>query len=159
MGTLSSQQPVEALVRVPRCPKTIRYLYRSVLLSQYGLRADYPSLCSTYGARTSLFFQMSLTQKFKDAVSGGAINITSLCIGTRYPVIHCDRIGTKYVDAVRLTIREEAEDIILRVFLPRHYGSAISEDMAAINSRRIMYYLTYKGKSASSYRCMLQMDV
>ena len=103
---------------------------------------------------------MSLTQKFKDAVSGGAINITSLCIGTWYPVIHCDRIGTKYVDAVRLTIREEAEDNILRGFLPHHYGSAISEeDMAAINNRRIMYYFTYKGKSASSYRCMLQMDV
>ena len=103
---------------------------------------------------------MSLTQKFKDAVSGGAINITSLCIGTRYPVIHCDRIGTKYCDSLCLTIREEAEDNIVRVFLPRYYGSAISEeDMAAINSRRIMYYLTYKGKSASSDRPMLLMDV
>ena len=87
---------------------------------------------------------MSLTQKFKDAVSGVAINITSLCIGTRYPVIHCDRIGTRYGDAVRHTIREEAEDNSVRVFLPRHCGSAISEeDMTAINNRRITYYLTY----------------
>ena len=69
---------------------------------------------------------MALKQKFKDAVPGGAINITFLCIGTLYPVMHCDLIGTKYGDAVRLTIREEAEDNIVRVFLPRHYGSAIS---------------------------------
>ena len=90
---------------------------------------------------------MSLTQKFKDSVSGGAINITSLCIGTRYPVIHCDRIGMKYGDAVRLTIREDDDDNMLRGFLPRHYGSAISEEYTtAINSRKIQYYLTYKGK-------------
>jgi hypothetical protein len=58
---------------------------------------------------------MSLTQKFNDAVSGGAINITSLSIGKRYPVIHCDQIGTKYGDAVRFTIREEAEDNIVQI--------------------------------------------
>ena len=59
-----------------------------------------------------------------------------------------------------LTIREEAEDNMLRVFLPRHYGSAISEaDMAAINNRQIQNYLTYKGKGASSFRPMLQVDV
>jgi hypothetical protein len=78
---------------------------------------------------------MSLTQKFRDAVLGVAINITSLCIDIRYHVLHCDRFGTKYGDAVRLTIREESEDNIVLVFLPCHYGSAISkEDMAAINN-------------------------
>ena len=91
---------------------------------------------------------MSLTQKFKDTVSGGAVNITSLCIGTRYVVLDCDRIGTRYGNAVRLIIREDAGDNIVRVFLPRHYGSAISEDMAAINNRQIQYYLTYKGKGS-----------
>ena len=56
---------------------------------------------------------MSLTHKLKDAVSGGAINITTLCIGTRYPFLHCDRIGTKYGDDVHLTIHEDAEDNIV----------------------------------------------
>ena len=102
---------------------------------------------------------MSLTQKLKDAVSGGTINITSLCIGTLYLVLHCDRIGTNYGD-VLLTIRDEAEYNIVRVFLPRHYGSAIYVDgMASINNRRITYYLTYKRKSASSDCPMLQIDV
>ena len=103
---------------------------------------------------------MSLTQKNKEAVSGGAVNITSFYMGTRYPVLHCDRIGTKYGEAVRLTLREEAEDNVIRVFLPRHYGMTITnEDMAAINSRHTQYYLTYKGKSATTNRPMLQMDV
>ena len=65
---------------------------------------------------------MSLKLRFKDAVSGGAINITSLCIGTRYPVTHCDCIGTKYGDAVRHTIREETEDNILRSLWLRDFG-------------------------------------
>ena len=123
---------------------------------------DYPSLCSAYGFRPPSFFyiQMSLTQRFRDALAGGAVNITALRIGTRYPVIHCDRVGTKYGDAVRLTLREEDDDNIVRVFLPRHYGSTISEDdVAAINNQRLKYFLTYKGKSASTGRPMLQMDI
>ena len=67
---------------------------------------------------------MSLSQRFRQAVAGGAVNITALRIGTRYPVLHCDRVGTKYGDAVRLTLREDEN--IVRFFLPRHYGSAIS---------------------------------
>ena len=103
---------------------------------------------------------MSLTQKFRDAVAGGAVNITTLRIGTRYPVLQCDRVGTKYGDGVRLTLREEDDNNIVRVFLPRHYGSEMSEDdMAAINVRRITYFLIYMGTSASTNRPMLQMDV
>ena len=64
---------------------------------------------------------MSLSQGFRDAVARGAVNITALRIGTRYPVLHCDRVVTKYGDAVRLTLREEEDDNIVRVFLPRHY--------------------------------------
>ena len=103
---------------------------------------------------------MLLKQRFRDAVAGGAVNIAALRIGTRYPVMHCDRVGTNYGDAVRLTLREEDDDNIVRVLLPRHFGSAISEDdVAAINNQRTKYYLTSKGNSASTGRPMLQMDV
>ena len=103
---------------------------------------------------------MSLTQKFRDAVAGGAVNITALRIGTRYSVLQCDRVGTKYSDSVRLRLREEDDDNIVRMFLPRHYCSAMSEDdMAAINCRRITYFLTYKGTSASTDRSMLQLEI
>ena len=103
---------------------------------------------------------MSLSQRFRDAVAGGAVNITALRIGTRYLVLHWDRVGTKYGDAVRLTLREEEDDNIVRVFLPRHYGSAFSEeDVAAINTQRHKYFLTYKGNSTATGRPVLQIDV
>ncbi len=54
-------------------------------------------------------FQMSLTQKFKDAVSGAAVNVTALYTGTRYPVLHCERVETKDGVAVRVTLREETD--------------------------------------------------
>ena len=118
------------------------------------------SLCIAYGGRKSFFFHISLTQKFKDAVSVGAVNITSLYTGTRYPVLHCVRVSTKYGEVVRLTLREDAEDNIIRGFLPRHYGAAIiDEDMAALNNRQIQYYLSYKGKNATSNSPMLLMNV
>ena len=69
-------------------------------------------------------------------------------------------MGTKYGDAVRLTLREKDDDNLVRVFLTCHYRSAISEDyVAAINNQQIKYNLTYIGKSPSSVRPMLQRDV
>ena len=103
---------------------------------------------------------MSPKQKFKDVVSGAAINVTALYTGTRYSVLHCERMDTRYGMALRVTLGEEADDNVIRVFLPRHYSTIITEeDMAAINDRKIQYYLTYKGKSATTNRPMLQMDV
>ena len=85
-------------------------------------------------------FQISLTQRVNDAVSGGAVNITSLYTGKRYPVLHSNRFDTNYGEAVRLTIRDDAEDNITRFFLPRHYVEAITDaDMAAVNNRQIQY--------------------
>ena len=74
--------------------------------------------------------------------------------------MHCDRVCTKYGDAVLLTLREEEDDNIVRVFLPRHYGSAISEDdVVAINTQRHKYFLTYKGNSTATGCPVLQLDV
>jgi hypothetical protein len=41
------------------------------------------------------------------------VNITSLYTGTQYPVLHWERIGMKYGEAVHLTIREDAEDNVI----------------------------------------------
>ena len=85
--------------------------------------------------------------------------MTALYIGTRYPVLQCEGVNAKYGPSVRLTLREDVEDNVIRVFLPRHYGATFREDTATINDRKIQYYLTYKGKSATFNRPMLQMDV
>ena len=63
-------------------------------------------------------FQMALSQKFKEAVSWAAVNVTALSTGTHYPVLHCERMDAKYGETVRLTLREDADDNIIRVFLP-----------------------------------------
>ena len=75
-------------------------------------------------------------------------------------MLHCERVETKYGMAVRVTLREEADDNVFMVFLPRHYADTITDgDMAAIKDRKIQYYLTHKGKSTTTNRPMLQMDV
>ena len=70
---------------------------------------------------------MSLTQKFKDAVFGAAVNVTAVYTGTRYPVLHCERVETKYGVVVHVTLREEADDNVFMVFLPRQYAATITD--------------------------------
>ena len=47
---------------------------------------------------------MSLTQKLKDAGSFAAVNVTAFYTGTRYPLLHCERVETKYGMSVRVTL-------------------------------------------------------
>ena len=109
----------------------------------------------TVGVQT--FFQMSLTQKFKDAVSGAAVNVTALYTGMRYRVLHCERVETKYGVAVRVTLRE-ADDNVFMEFLQQYYGGTITDgDMATINDRKILYYL--RKRRARPPITLLQMDV
>ena len=55
---------------------------------------------------------MPLSQKFRDAVPGAAVNVSALDTDTRYPVVYCERVETKYGPAVRLAIREEDGNIV-----------------------------------------------
>lgn len=89
---------------------------------------------------------MALSQKFKDAVLVAAVNVTAFYMGTRYPVLHCERVDTKYGESVRRTLREDSADNIIRVFLLCHYGANITdEDIAAINNHNtILPYLQGK---------------
>ena len=65
---------------------------------------------------------------------------------------------SKYGPAVGLAVREDAN--IVKVFLPRRYGDAFTdEDVSAIIERSVQYYLSYKGKSLASNAAILQTDV
>ena len=74
------------------------YLYTGC---EYVIRL---SLLLTVGVN---LFQMALSQRFKDAVSGSAVIVAALYMGTRYPLLDCERVDTKYEMSVRLTLREE----------------------------------------------------
>ena len=102
---------------------------------------------------------MSLCQKFRDAVSGAVVSISSLYQDTRYPVLHAERVETKYGTSVRLTIREADENNV-KLFLPRRYSEIFTDDdLAEINNQTVHYYLIYKGKSSANNSFIIQFEV
>jgi hypothetical protein len=52
---------------------------------------------------------MALTQKFRDAVLVSAVRICNIDMEKKYPVLHAERVETKYGESVLLTIRENVE--------------------------------------------------
>ena len=58
-----------------------------------------------------LFTDRSVT-KFRDALLGTAVRISSLDIDKRYPVLHAERLETNYGTSVILTIRESSGNVI-----------------------------------------------
>ena len=88
---------------------------------------------------------MALSQKFRDALSGPAVNVSALDMNRRYPVVYCERVETMYGPAVCLAVREE--DANSMKVLPRRYGDTFTdEDVSAINERSVQYCLSYKGR-------------
>ena len=53
----------------------------------------------TFFLTVSHCFQMTLSQIFRDAVSGAGVNVSSLYTDKHYPVLHCERVETKYGQA------------------------------------------------------------
>ena len=91
-----------------------------------------------------------LSQTFRYVLLGTVVRISSLDIGERYPILHVERLETKYGTSVRLTIRESTDNII-KVFLSRRYSMVFSEDdITAIIDKTLLYHLTYKGKCFKS---------
>jgi hypothetical protein len=77
----------------------------------------------------------------------------------RYPVIQAKRLETKYGMRVVVVLSEEGGNII-EEFLTKRYGDDIDDsDMADIKSKRLQYYLFYKGKRLASSALILQMEL
>jgi hypothetical protein len=102
---------------------------------------------------------MSLSQKFKDVVSGPAVSVSSLYRDMRYPVRQAKRVETRYGMRVLMALSEEGGNTI-EVFPPKRYGDAIEDtDMDDIKTKRLQYHLTYKGKSSASQALNVQIDL
>jgi hypothetical protein len=90
---------------------------------------------------------MSLTLKFKEALSGLTMSVSALRLDERYRVMQAKRIETHNGMRVVLTLLEE-DNRVISVFLPKRYGNAMeNSDIQDINTRRVHYYLIYNGKS------------
>jgi hypothetical protein len=91
-------------------------------------------------------------------VLGSAVGISSLDIDKRYPVIHADRLETKYVTSVLLTICDSTNNVI-EVFLPHRYRVVFTDnDITSINGITVQYHMTYKGRCFKSNSYILQID-
>jgi hypothetical protein len=92
---------------------------------------------------------MSLKQRINDAVSGSTVSVSS----------HAERVETKFVPSVPVTLHEEDGNIV-KLFLPRCYGDTFEDaDLADINTRQLQYYLIYKGKISVSNTLILDGSV
>jgi hypothetical protein len=102
---------------------------------------------------------MSLNQKFKEALSGLTMNVSALRHDERCRVMHAKRIETRHGTHVVLTLLEE-DDRVISVFLPKRYGDAmLDNDVQDINTRRLQYYLIYRGKSSVSSALLVDIEL
>jgi hypothetical protein len=101
---------------------------------------------------------MSLNQKSKEAHSGLTISVSALRHDERYRVTHSKRIETRHGTRVVLTLLED--DRVESVFLPKRYGDAMEDsDITDINTRRLQYYLIYRGKCSVSSALLVDIEL
>jgi hypothetical protein len=73
-----------------------------------------------------------------------------LTIERPYPIEAARPIATKFGDSILLSLRD-AEQALAKVFLPRRFCGAFTEEhLEAINRGTLSLRLVYKGKSAQS---------
>ena len=105
------------------------------------------------------FFQIDLTTKCKMVTSCQQTKITSLKIGTPYPIELAERVQTKYGEAISVTLRAESPQTFVKVFLPRRYGVLFSdEDLRHINDRTVSLRLKYLGTHAYTNSYILEIE-
>jgi hypothetical protein len=92
-----------------------------------------------------VFSDMELDRKFEIATSCRSVTLGSLEPDQQYPIVHAERINTRYGQSVLLAILDSPTTSI-KVFMPKRYGDVVSEeDLRVINSKRMILYLIYKG--------------
>ena len=86
---------------------------------------------------------MAQSLKFRDAVSGAVVRISSLDIDKRSPVLYAERLETIHGTAVLLTTRKSSDNVI-KVFLQRRYSVIFTDDdITIIHGMTVQYHLTY----------------
>jgi hypothetical protein len=96
---------------------------------------------------------MELGKKFEEATSCHLVHVSSSEVERKYPIVHAERVNTKYWPTVLLTIVDSTLRT-LKVFLPKRYAPKFSDlDIEDINPKQVSLYLINKGKcvKANSY--------
>jgi len=101
---------------------------------------------------------MDLTTKFKMVTSCQPTKITSLKIGTPYPIERAESVQTKFGEAILTTLRTESPHTFVKVFLPRRYRSIFSDDLRSINDKTVSLRLKYLGIHTASNSYILELE-
>jgi hypothetical protein len=80
---------------------------------------------------------MDFDRKFQDATSCQSVKISSLEVDRKYPITRAERIVTKFVLTVLLSITDTSFHTV-KVFMPKRYGSVSSDaDIEDINTEKV----------------------
>ena len=88
---------------------------------------------------------MDIKTRFQAATSCSSVKIGTLEVERKYPIIHAERVETKFGQSVLLTILDSPMNSV-KVFLPKGYSAVVrDDDIDDINSNRVSLNLIYKG--------------
>jgi len=86
------------------------------------------------------------------------MKLSSLQVDRKYPITHAESVATRFGPAIVLAIRD-TPDRILKVFMPRRFYSAISdEDLEEINQTKVALNLVYKGQCVNTHAFKLTVE-
>jgi len=84
--------------------------------------------------------------------------VSSFEVDRKYPITHAKRIVTKFGPTVLMSIMD-APFHIVKMFMPKPYGSAISDvDIEDINTAKVSLHLIYKEKCVKTKSYTLAID-
>ena len=93
---------------------------------------------------------MELSRKIQELDSIHSMKLSSLQVDKKYPITHAERIATRFGPAIVVAIRD-IPDRILKVFMPRRFYSAFSDDdLEDTNSAKVALNLVYKGQCVNT---------
>ena len=104
-----------------------------------------------------VFSYMELDRKFENATSWRSVTLESLEPSEHYPIVHVERINTRYGQSVLLAIWDPPTTTV-KVFLPKRYGDVVSEeDLQVITSKRVALYLIYKRTCSKTISYIIEL--
>ena len=97
-----------------------------------------------------VFTDMDTVRKFQMSTSGRSVPVGSLHPDHQYPIVHAERVITRYAHSVRLAILDSPTTSV-KLVLPKRYGDVVSDEVIEdSNSKRVLLYLIYRRTCAKT---------
>ena len=85
---------------------------------------------------------MEMSKKFQMATSCHVVNIDSLEIDRKYPIIKAERVTTSFRESILLCIQNSITFNLFKIFLPKIYAETFTDDdLNAINTEKFKSHL------------------